>query len=149
MERIQIWERIGQTEAGPIEEITTCDKPPSPMRPMEGITIDGTAMPAIEEYSEGMISSAGLDDSRHAPNRARIGAPDSGRDLQMGENSGNPPSGSGGWSEQMGRKWGESKKCKSNKKNRTLDDSSWMPKCPTSRTIYLFIYLISFTVSHP
>jgi hypothetical protein len=87
MERIPIWEGVAPTEAVPIEEITICDNPPSPMRPMEGITIDGTAMPRIEEFSEGLISSAGLDDSRHEPNWAGIGAADSGHDLQTGGNS--------------------------------------------------------------
>jgi hypothetical protein len=123
MERIQIWEGVAQTEAVPMEGITTCDNPPSPMRPMEGITIDGTAMPTIEECSEGLISSGGLDDSRHAPNRAGIGAPDSGRDFQTGGNSGDPPSGPRGWSEKMGRKRGESKKCKCNKKNRSTQNT--------------------------
>jgi hypothetical protein len=75
MERIQIWEAVAQTEAVQIEGITACDNPPSLMRPMEGITIHGTAMPTIEEFSEGLISSGGLDDSRHAPNTAGIGAP--------------------------------------------------------------------------
>jgi hypothetical protein len=53
MERIQIWEGVAQTEAVPMEGITTCDNPPSPMRPMDGITIDGTAMPTIEEFRKG------------------------------------------------------------------------------------------------
>jgi hypothetical protein len=119
MERIQIWEGVAQTEAVPMEGITTSDNPPSPMRPMEGITIDGTAMPTIEEFSEGLISSGGLDDSRHAPNRAGIRAPDSGRHLQAGRNSGDPPSEPRGWSEKMGRQRGESKKPKCNKKNRS------------------------------
>jgi hypothetical protein len=123
MERIQIWEGVAQTEAVPMEGITTCDNPPSPMRPMEGITIDGTAMRTIEEFSEGLISSGGLDDSRHAPNRAGIGAPDSGRDLQMGGNSGDPPTGPRGWREKMGRKRGESRKLKSKKKNRSTQIS--------------------------
>jgi hypothetical protein len=90
---------------------------------MEGITIDGTAMPTIEEFSEGLISSGGLDDSRHAPDRAGIGAPDSGRDLQPGGNSGDPRTGPRGWSEKMGRKRGESKKRKSNKKNRSTPNT--------------------------
>jgi hypothetical protein len=80
MERIQIWEGVAQPEAVSMEGITTCDNPQSPMRPMEGITIDGTTMPTTEEFSEGLISNRRLDDSRHAPNRAGIGAPDSGRD---------------------------------------------------------------------
>jgi hypothetical protein len=105
MERIQIWEGVAQTEAGPMEQITTCDNPRSPMRPMEGITIDGTAMPTIEEFSEGLISSGGLDDSRHAPNRAGIGAPDSGRDLQTGGNLGR---------EDGAKKWVE---CGGNRRN--------------------------------
>jgi hypothetical protein len=123
MERIQIWEGVAQTEAVQIEGIRTCDNPPSPMRPMEGITIDGTAMPTIEEFSEGLISRGGLDDSRHAPNRAGIGAVDSGRDLQMGGNSGDPPSGPRGWSEKIGRQRGESKKRKCNKKNRSTQNT--------------------------
>jgi hypothetical protein len=119
MKRIQIWEGVAQTEAVPMEGITTCDNPPSPMRPMEGITINGTTMPTIKEFSEGFISSGGLDDSRHAPNRAGIGAPNSGRDLQTCRNYGDPPTGPRGWSKTMGRKRGESKKCKSNKKDRS------------------------------
>jgi hypothetical protein len=90
---------------------------------MEGITIDGTAMPTIEEYSEGLISSGRLDDSCHAPKRPRIGAPDSGHDLQTGGNSGEPSSRPRGWSKKMGRKQGESKKCKSNKKNRSTPNT--------------------------
>jgi hypothetical protein len=50
-------------------------------------------MPTIEEFSEGLISSGGLDDCRDAPNKAGIGAPDSGRDLQTGGTSGDPPTG--------------------------------------------------------
>jgi hypothetical protein len=34
------------------------------MRPMEGITIDGTAMPTIEEFSEGLISSGGIEETQ-------------------------------------------------------------------------------------
>jgi hypothetical protein len=106
-----------------MEGITTCDNPPSPMSPMEGISIDEIPMPTIEEFSEGLILSGGSDDSQHAPNRAGIGAPDTGRDLQMGWNSGDPPSGPRGWSETMGRKPGESKKRNSNKKNRSTQST--------------------------
>jgi hypothetical protein len=123
MERIQIWEGVAQTEAVPMEGITTCDNPPSPMRPMEGNTINGSAMPTIEEFSDGLISSGGMDDSQHEPNRVGIGAPDSGRDLQTGGNSGDPPTGPRGWSEKMGRKRGESTKRKSNKKNRSTPNT--------------------------
>jgi hypothetical protein len=123
MERIQTWEGVAQTEVAPREGITTNEIPASPMRPMEGITIDGTALPTIEEFSEGLISSGGLDDSRHAPNRAGIGAPDSGRDLQTGGNPGDPQTGPRGWSEKMGRRRGESKKRKSNKKNRSTQNT--------------------------
>jgi hypothetical protein len=65
----------------------------------------------------------GLDDSRHAPNRAGMGAPDSGRDLQTGGNSGDPPSGPREWSEKMGRQRGGSKKRKCNKKNRSTQNT--------------------------
>jgi hypothetical protein len=123
MERMQIWEGVAQTEAVPMEGITTCDNPPSPMKPMEGITIDGIAMPTIEEFSEGLISSGGLDDSQHAPKRAGIGAPDSGRDFQTGGNSGDPPTGPRGWSEKMGRMRGELKTRKCNKKNRSTQNT--------------------------
>jgi hypothetical protein len=120
---IRVWEGVARAGAVPVEGITTCDNPPSPMRPMEGITIDGTTMPTIEGFSGGLISSGGLDDSRHVPNRAGIGAPDSGRDLQTGGNSGDPPSGPSGWSKKMGRQRGESKKRKCNKKNRSTQNT--------------------------
>jgi hypothetical protein len=90
---------------------------------MEGITSDLTAMLTIEEFSDGLTSSGGLDDSRHAPNRAGIGAPDSGRNLQMGGNSGDPPTGPRGWRENMGRKQEESKKLKCMKQNRSTENS--------------------------
>jgi hypothetical protein len=93
MERIQTREGVAHTEAVLMQGITICDNPPSPMRSMQGITIIGTTMPTIEEFSERLISAGGLNDSRHAPNRAGIGAPDSCGDLQMGVNSGDPPSG--------------------------------------------------------
>jgi hypothetical protein len=54
---------------------------------MEGMTIDGTTMPTIEESSKGLISRGGLDDSQHAPNRTGMGAPESDPDLQTGGNS--------------------------------------------------------------
>jgi hypothetical protein len=41
----------------------------------------------------------------------------------MGVNSGDPPTGPRGWSEKMGRSWGESKKRKTNKKNRSTQDT--------------------------
>jgi hypothetical protein len=69
MQRIQIWEGVAQTEAVPMEGITTCDNPPPPMRPMEGITIDGTAIPTIEEFSEGLISSGGNRGNANATRR--------------------------------------------------------------------------------
>jgi hypothetical protein len=50
IERIQIWEGVAETGAAPIEGITTNDNPGSQTRPMEGITIDGTARPTIEEF---------------------------------------------------------------------------------------------------
>jgi hypothetical protein len=114
---------VAHTGAAPMEGITTSDNPASQTRPTEGITIDGTARPAIEEFSEELISSEGLDDSRHAPNRTGIGsstpenAPDNDRDSQTGVNSGDPPTGPREWREKMGRKRGQSKKRKSNKKN--------------------------------
>jgi hypothetical protein len=42
--------------------------------PMEGIAIDGTMRPTIEEFSENLISSGRLDESRHAPNKPMIGS---------------------------------------------------------------------------
>jgi hypothetical protein len=69
MERIQTWEGVAQTGAAPMEGIMTSDNPASHTRPVERITIDGTAKPTIEELSEGLLSSAGLNDSRQAPNR--------------------------------------------------------------------------------
>jgi hypothetical protein len=123
MERVQIWEWVAHTEAVPMERITTCDNSPSPLRPIEEISIDGTAMPTIKEFSEGLRSSGGLNESRHASNRDGIGGPDSGHDLQTGRNSGDPPTGLRGWSEKIGRKWWQSKIYKSNKKNRSTQNT--------------------------
>jgi hypothetical protein len=123
-----------------MEGITTSDNPASQTRPMEGITIDGTARPTIEEFSEELISSGGLDDSRHAPNRTGIGnsspenAPDNGRDSQTAGNSGDPPLGR----ENGGKNWVESGGNRKNAKAtrradlpRTLGCSSWKLKYPT------------------
>jgi hypothetical protein len=123
-----------------MEGITTSDNPASQTRPMEGITIDGTARPTIEEFSEELISSGGLDDSRHAPNRPGIGSstpengPDKGRDSQIAGNSGDPPTGPREWREKMGRKRGQSKNTKATRRAdlpRTLGCSSWKLKYPT------------------
>jgi hypothetical protein len=65
MEKMQTWKGVAQTEAVLIEGITTCDNPASPRRPMEGITIDGTAIPTTEEFLEGLISSGGMNYSQH------------------------------------------------------------------------------------
>jgi hypothetical protein len=123
IERIQIWEGVAQTGASPMEGITISDNPASQTRRMEGITIDGIARPTIDEFSEELISSRGLDDSRHALNRTGIGsstlanAPDNGRDPQTAGNSGDSPAGPREWREKMCRKRGQSKKRKTNKKN--------------------------------
>jgi hypothetical protein len=137
MERMQTWDGVEETEAAPMEGITTSDNPASPTRPMEGITIDVTAMPTIEKFSEGLISSWGLDDSRHAPNRAGIGAPDSGRNLQTGGNSGDPPTALRRWSEKWIEVAGDQSGAKATRRidlPRTLGYSNWKPKYPTSRT---------------
>jgi hypothetical protein len=68
--------------------------------PMEGIAIDGTMRPTIEEFSENLISSGGLDESRHAPNKPRIGSStpenglDDGQHPPMAGNPRDPPTGS-------------------------------------------------------
>jgi hypothetical protein len=84
---------VAQSEGEPIEGITTCDNPLSPMSLMDWIRIYGAMMPIIKELSYWLMSSRGLDNSRDGQNNAIIGAPDSGRDLQVGRNSGNLPRG--------------------------------------------------------
>jgi hypothetical protein len=48
------------------------------MTPMEGIALDGTSKPTIEEYPENLKSNGGLNESRHAPNSRSQNAPPTG-----------------------------------------------------------------------
>jgi hypothetical protein len=53
MERMQTWEGVAQTEAAPMEGITTSDNPASLTRPMEGITIDETRCQQSKNFRKG------------------------------------------------------------------------------------------------
>jgi hypothetical protein len=106
-----------------MEGIMISDNPASQTKPMEGIMIDVIARPTIGQFSEELISSGGLDDRRRVPNRTGIGssrpenAPDNGCNSQMPRNSGYSPTGWREWREKRGRKRGQSKIGKSNKKS--------------------------------
>jgi hypothetical protein len=97
--------------------------------PMEGVAIDGTMKPTIEEFSKNLESSGGLDQSRHAPNKPTIessipvNSPDDCQHSNMGGNSRDPPTGPRVWREKMGRKSRRSKKSNSTERNGSTRNS--------------------------
>jgi hypothetical protein len=91
--------------------------------PVERIANDGMTNPTIEELSENRISSVGLDESQHTPNKPRIGCsmtidgPDNSQHSSKARNSRDPPTGPRVWREKIARTLQRSMQSKSQKQN--------------------------------